>query len=275
MILNQIIQSRKRDLAEIKSRLPMRRLKDAVLKGGRKTEPRNFKKALKNSHEFNLICEVKKASPSGGVLREDFQPLKIAAQYEDGGAAALSVLTEPHFFKGRSSYLRTIRQVVKLPILRKDFIFETYQIYETALLEADAFLLIASILTEEELVTLIDLGRELGMQALVEIHTHEDLKKALAAKADIIGINNRNLKTLEVDTNFAKQIIPHIPHDKTIVVESGIQTHSDLLGYKSLGIQAFLVGTSLMRSPNIMNALFELLGRDSKYKKGGSLDSTS
>ncbi len=266
MILGQIIQQKKKDLEELKRRLPIQRLKQAVQHAVR-SPLRSFKKAVQSAQGLNLICEIKKSSPSGGILCEDFQPLRIAALYEAGGAAAISVLTEPHFFKGRPSYLRTIRQVTTLPLLRKDFILESYQLYETALLEADAYLLIASILTESELAALLALGRELKMDALVEVHTEEDLQKALGAGAEIIGINNRNLRTLEVDPKLSKALLPHIPKGKVVVVESGLSTYDELMEYKSLGVSAFLIGTALMKSPNMLQKLQSLLGNDRKYRR--------
>ena len=266
MILENILNQKRKDLEEIKRRFPLHRLREAV-EQTRRLDHRPFRKAITSGHLLNLICEIKKASPSEGVLREDFQPLRIASLFEYAGAAAISVLTEPHFFKGRPSYLRTIRQVTHLPILRKDFILETYQLYETALLEADAFLLIASILTEEELKNLIRLGKDLGLEALVEVHTHDDLKKAAAAGAEMIGINNRNLKTLEVDPKLAKQLIPHVPKDATIVIESGLSKHEELMEYKSLGVSAFLIGTTLMKSNDILGAVEKLLGEDRKWRK--------
>jgi indole-3-glycerol phosphate synthase len=270
MILNDILVQRRKDLEELKSRFPLSKLREAVLQKG-KTNPRSFKKALNSaSKSFHLICELKKASPSEGVIREDFQPLRLAAQFEFAGASAISVLTEPHFFKGRPSYLKTVRQVTHIPLLRKDFLFESYQIYEAALLEADAFLLIASILTEDELANLIKLGKDLQMDALVEVHTDDDLKKALGAGAEIIGINNRDLKTLTVDVHRAQALIPHIPKGITIVVESGLSRHEDLLSYKSLGIHAFLIGTVLMKSQDIPAKIQELLGEDKKWRKTGT-----
>lgn len=266
MILNDIIIAKRKDLEELKSRFPIQKLKEAV---EHKVRPdvRSFKKAVSGNKNLNLICEIKKASPSHGIIREDFQPLRIASLYEHGGAAALSVITETHFFKGRPSYLKTVRQVTHIPILRKDFIVESYQLYETALLEADAFLLIASILTEDELKSLILLGKQLQMDALVEVHNDEELKKALKAGAEIIGINNRNLKTMEVDTNRAKQMLPHIPKNIPVVVESGFTRHEELLEYKSLGVHSFLIGTVLMKAPDISVKLSELLGTDKKWRK--------
>ncbi len=260
MILNDIILQKRKDLEELKQRLPLQRLRRIIEKADR-PDPRPFRNAIMGTRQLNIIAELKKASPSEGILREDFQPLRIANFYEYAGACAISILTEPHFFKGRPSYLKTVRQVTKLPLLRKDFLFERYQLYETALLEADAFLLIASILSEEELKDLIALGKELQMDALVEVHSDAELKKALEAGAGIIGINNRDLKTLKVDPDMAKKLIPHIPKGIPIVVESGLRTHQELMTYKSIGANAFLIGSVLMKSKDIPATLGQLLGK--------------
>lgn len=264
MILNDMIIQKKKDLEELKSRFPLHRLRDAVENKPR--EVRSFRKAV-SGKGLNIVAELKKASPSEGIIRDDFQPLRIASIYEYSGAAAISVLTEPHFFKGRPSYLKTVRQVTTLPILRKDFLFESYQLYESALLEADAFLLIAAILTGKELKDLIELGKKLQMEALVEVHTDDDLKKALETGADIIGINNRDLKTLSVDPSRAKHLLPHIPKGHPIIVESGFSRHEELLEYKSLGVHSFLIGTILMKAEDIGAKLTELLGQDKKWRK--------
>lgn len=266
MILDEIIMTKRKDLEELKRRFPLHRLKAAV-EHLIVADRRSFKKALSQRPNLNIICELKKASPSEGLIREDFQPLRIASLYEHGGACALSVLTETHFFKGRPSYLKTVRQVTSIPVLRKDFIFESYQIYETALLGADAYLLISSILTREELESLIALGRQFDMDALVEVHTDEDLKKALDAGAEIIGINNRNLRTLEVNPDRAKQMLPHIPKKIVRVVESGLTGHEQLISYRCIGADAFLIGTALMKSSDIIGRLTSFLGTDKKWKK--------
>lgn len=260
MILNDILLQKRKDLDELKQRMPLARLQRIIEKSER-PKPRSFRGALLATRGLNIIAELKKASPSEGVLRENFQPLRIASVYEYAGACAISVLTEPHFFKGRPSYLKTVRQVTKLPLLRKDFIFDRFQLYETALLEADAFLLIASILSEEELKGLIELGKELRMDALVEVHSDAELKKALDAGASIIGINNRDLKTLKVDPERAQHLIPHIPKGTAIVVESGLTSHDELMRYKSLGANAFLIGSTLMKSKDIAATLQKLLGK--------------
>ena len=257
MILNDIILQKRKDLVELKERLPLHRLQ-RIVEASSRPPARSFLNAITASRNINIIAELKKASPSHGLIREDFQPLRIASLLEFAGACAISVLTESHFFKGRPSYLKTVRQVTTIPLLRKDFILDRYQVYESAILEADAFLLIASILTEQELKELIDLGRQLGMDALVEIHAAEDLKKAVDAGARIIGINNRNLKTLEIDPLSAKNLLPQVPKGTPVVIESGLGTHDELMMYKSLGANAFLVGTSLMKSPDIVEALQKL-----------------
>lgn len=266
MLLSEIIIQKKKDLEELKRRFPLHRLSEAA---GRKikTDKRSFLKAISNPKDLNLVCELKKASPSAGILREDFQPLRLAGIYEYGGAAAISVLTESRYFKGRPSYLKTIRQVTTLPLLRKDFIFEKYQIYESALLEADAFLLIASLLTENELAELIDLGLQMEMDALIEVHHDEDLKKAMNAGAQIIGINNRDLKTFRVDPERAMHLIPKVPKGIPIIVESGFSSHEELMSYKSLGVNSFLIGTVLMKSDNVLRTIESLLGTDRKWRQ--------
>lgn len=266
MILDEILKFKRRDLEELKRRFPLQRLRSAV-EHAKPEDTRSFKRAVAAGHGTRLICEIKKASPSAGVLLDDFQPLRIASIYEAGGASAISVLTEPHFFKGRPSYLRTVRQVTTIPILRKDFILESYQLYETALLRADAFLLIASLLTGDELERLIALGKELGMDALVEVHAEEDLSKALDCGAEILGINNRNLRTLAVDPYCAKKMLPRIPKGMSVIVESGISKYEEIMEYQSLGIHAFLIGTSLMKSVDIAAKLSELLGKSQKWVK--------
>lgn len=258
MILNDILIYKRKELEELKLRYPLRRLVDAVeRKNG--IVSRSFRKAVSDPQKLNLIAEIKKASPSEGILRENFQPLRLAALLEYGGAAALSILTETRYFKGRPSYLKTVRQVTTIPILRKDFLLDEYQLYESKLLEADAVLLIACLLTDEELSKFLKVSRQLELEALVEVHTDEDLKKAIHAGADLIGINNRDLQTLEVDVRRAERLLGHIPRHTTVVVESGFKDHGELLRYKSLGVHAFLIGTALMRAEDVVSKLQEFL----------------
>ncbi|MFA6599429.1 MAG: indole-3-glycerol phosphate synthase TrpC [Candidatus Omnitrophota bacterium] len=259
MILHDIVQAKRADLEELKRRFPLHRLKEAA-EARERTDVRSFQQAIAVPRGLRLICELKKASPSHGIICEDFQPLRLAGLFEYAGAAALSVLTETRYFKGRPSYLRIVRQVTTIPIMRKDFIFESYQLYETALLEADAFLLIASLLTDAELADLIALGRRLKMDALVEVHSEDDLKKALGAGATIVGINNRNLKTMQVEVQTAKRLLGRIPKEVCVVIESGLSKHDELMEYKSLGVNAFLIGTAVMKSPDPVRTIRDLGG---------------
>lgn len=262
MILDEIITHKRKEIEELQERFPEKRLIQGIEANLVKHEVRSFVKAIGSGRGTNIIAEIKKASPSHGVICEDFNPLMIAELYELGGAKALSILTETKYFQGRPSYLKTVRKVTKLPILRKDFIIDPYQVYESVILSADAILLIALILSEEELANLLELAKSLGLDALVEIHSEEDLNKALSAGAEIIGINNRNLMTLETRLDTAEKLIPKVPKGKIIVVESGIQKREEIEYYKSLNIHAFLIGTSLMKSKDILSQLKALRGND-------------
>jgi indole-3-glycerol phosphate synthase len=207
---------------------------------------------------YKIIAEVKKASPSKGVIREDFDPLAIAQAYERGGASAISVLTEPHFFQGDLEYLAGIRRYVGIPLLRKDFIISKYQLVEALVYGADFVLLIAAALSKKELKELLAYTRHLGMEALVEVHDKGDLVKAIYAGADIIGINHRNLQTFEMDMELSYKLIPLIPNGKIIVAESGIYEHKQLEELSKAGVDAFLIGESLMRSEDEQKALEEI-----------------
>lgn len=216
-----------------------------------------FEKALRQKG-LSFICEVKKASPSKGVIAEDFPYLNIAHEYEAAGAAAVSVLTEPDFFLGSGIYLREISSDVNIPTLRKDFIIDPYQIYEAKLWGASAVLLIAEILSESKLAEFIALAKSLGLSALVESHSLLQLKKSLAAGAGIVGINNRNLETFEVDLTTSLKLREYVPDDVIFVSESGISTAGDInLLYKN-GVDAVLIGEALMRCGDKKAALDEL-----------------
>lgn len=258
MILEEILTHKRRELEEMKLRFPLSKVMEGIERS--QESRRSFARIISNGHGIRIIAELKKSSPSGGILREDFNPLQIAELYELAGASAISVLTETLFFSGRPSYLRTVRRVTTLPILRKDFIIDRYQIYESALLAADAVLLIASLLTDEELKTFLAETRALKMDALVETHTEADLKKAIAAGASLIGINNRNLRTLKVRIDAAERLLRHVPKGLPVVVESAIETYEDILRYKSLGVNVFLVGSALMKSDDIVKKLRQLRG---------------
>jgi len=220
--------------------------------------PLSFKNAL-TAPGLSFICEVKKASPSKGIISEDFPWMQIAKEYEEGGAAAISVLTEPEFFLGSDQYLREISTSVKIPTLRKDFIIDTYQLYEAKLWGAKAALLICALLEPETLSSFLLTAEELELDCLVEIHSEEEAKEALAAGARIIGINNRDLTTFQVDTGLTSRLRKRIPEGVLTVAESGINSADDIRALKDSGVDAVLIGESLMRSSNRKLFLQELL----------------
>ena len=208
----------------------------------------------------SFICEVKKASPSKGMISEDFPYLEIAKDYEKAGADAISVLTEPEYFKGDNKYLTEISGVVHIPVLRKDFTVDEYQIYEAKVIGADAVLLICSLLDTETLRKYIILCNELGLSALVEAHTEKEIHSAIAAGARVIGVNNRNLQTFEVDLNNSMKLRNLVPRDIIFVAESGIKTPKDIADLRGAGVNAVLIGETLMRSTNKKKILSELRG---------------
>ncbi len=213
------------------------------------TQPRtSLIAALSNDSRINIIAEFKRASPSKGVINGDADPIKTAILYRDGGAAAISVLTEQDFFQGSLDDLRLVRKTVDLPLLRKDFIIDEYQIYESAIAGADAILLIVAALNHQELETYAALAEELGLEALVEVHTKEELEIALAAGARLIGVNNRDLNSFEVSLNVSREIAAHVKGYVVSVSESGISTRDELLELDALGYSGFLLGETLMRS---------------------------
>jgi indole-3-glycerol phosphate synthase len=209
-----------------------------------------FAEALKSS-DISFICEVKKASPSKGIIAEDFDYIEIAKNYEKAGAAAISVLTEPFWFKGADSYLREIADIVKIPLLRKDFTVDEFMIYEAKLLGASAVLLICAILESAQLAEYIKIADELGLCSLVEVHDEAEVEMALAAGARIIGVNNRNLKTFEVDITLSERLRGLVPRDIIFVAESGIKTREDVQRLREVGADAVLVGETLMRGAEL------------------------
>ena len=218
-----------------------------------------FEKAIA-APGLSFICEVKKASPSKGVIAENFPWLEIAKEYEEGGAAAISVLTEPEFFLGSDQYLREISAAVQIPTLRKDFIIDPYQIYEAKRLGAKAVLLICALLEQEELSSFIAVANEVKLNCLVEIHSEVEAEEALKAEARIIGINNRDLVTFNVDTELAARLQKLLPANVLTVAESGIKNADDVRKLKEQNLDAVLIGESLMRSPDKKRFLQELLG---------------
>ena len=255
MILEGIVEAKRKEIAYLKGVKSLARLKEAMRD---LPPPRDFRRAISRS-PCSIIAEVKRRSPSRGRIREDFDPFKIAAIYQENGAVAVSVLTDEEFFEGDRRYLSGIRKVVDLPLLRKDFIIDPYQIYETRILGGDALLLIARLLAEEQLREYIRLSKALGLSPLVEIHTREELDKALASGAEIIGINNRDLKTFSTDLGITLDLAPSIPGNRIVVSESGINTREDIETLMKAGVHSFLVGEALMRAEDIGGKLRELL----------------
>lgn len=258
MILDDIVGHVKIRTLERKKVVSLEALRHRVIQVPR---ARNFQGAIRKERgdSIRVIAEVKKASPSKGVIRERFDPVVIAGAYETAGAAAISVLTEQDFFLGHPDFLNRIRGAVQIPLLRKDFIVDPYQVWEARCLGADAFLLIVSLLSAQALEELIQLGSELGMTALVEVHTPEELEAALASPAEVIGINNRNLKTFETDLGTTFELTAAIPEGVVVVSESGISGPRDLARLDKAGVDAVLVGESLMRAPEPGEKLRALL----------------
>ena len=254
--LLRIVEKRQETVAHRKRVLPLVALKFAVEK---KAPPvRDFSAALTANH-LNVIAELKKASPSRGVIRENFAPAQLAAELTHAGAAALSVLTEEDFFAGSLTFLKEARAATSVPILRKDFIFDPWQVWEARAAGADSFLLIAAILNQDALLELIGLGRNLGMEPLVEVHTHEELRRAIEAGAVIVGVNARDLTTFEVSLDRALELAAEIPEECVAVAESGIHTNQDLARLSGAGFDAFLIGEYLMKQLRPGDALRQIL----------------
>ncbi len=259
-ILQEIIETRKKDLELVKEQFPQSALEQAI--PALLTPKYPFIKALASPSPsgIHIIAEVKKASPSKGIICQNFVPLNIAQAYQKGGASALSVLTEEKYFMGCNDYLQEIAYSVSLPVLRKDFIVDPYQIYEARCIGANAFLLIMACLTDKEVKDFIRLGKELELDALVEVHSEEEVKRALDCGAEIIGINNRNLETFETSLNTTEKLRPLIPNTIPVVSESGISTREDIETLKKGNIQAVLIGESLVKEPEkIITRLGDLL----------------
>jgi indole-3-glycerol phosphate synthase len=256
-ILDRIVAARRESVAHRKRVLPEGALKIAVEK--KVQPPRDFVAALSRDG-INVIAELKKASPSRGVLRQEYAPAVLAEALEHGGAAALSVLTEEDFFSGSLADLKEASHVTKIPILRKDFIVDPWQIWETRASGADTFLLIAAILSDAALRELLELGRSLRMEPLVEVHTREELDHVVGAGARIIGVNNRDLRDFQVHLETSLTLVETIPEDCIAVSESGLRSHEDLLRLRRAGFDAFLIGEHLMTDPDPAGTLRALFG---------------
>jgi indole-3-glycerol phosphate synthase len=255
-VLDRIIEARRAAIAHRKKSVPETALRFGVKHG----QPvRDFAAALTRD-SLNVIAELKKASPSRGLIREDFDPVALAKGFEAAGAAALSVLTEEEFFQGDLKYMKDARAAVGVPVLRKDFIIDPWQVWEARATNADSFLLIVAGLDDSLLTELLALGRELGMEPLVEVHTREELARALTADARIVGVNNRDLRTLEVRVETSAELIAEIPEECIAICESGLRTHDDLVRLRGVGFDAFLIGEHLMSQPDPGAALRTLLG---------------
>ena len=257
-LLRKIVEQKKKQLSHAKTVAPLEDLKKAARN---MPEPRDFSTAVKrNNTPIRLIAEVKKASPSKGLIRADFNHTAIASVYEEKKVDAISVLTEEDFFQGKLEFLEEVKQVVSCPVLRKDFIFDEYQIYEARTNTADAILLIAAILELHQAEEYLLLAHELGLSVLFEVHDFEELETALRIHAPVIGINNRNLKSLAIDLETTYKLKRQIPEDRIVVSESGIKTRDDVRRLEDAGIDAMLIGTSLMESHDIAGKIDALRG---------------
>jgi indole-3-glycerol phosphate synthase len=254
-VLDRILDARRASIAHRKRVLPEAVLKMSVKKA---SPVRDFAAALTRK-AVNIIAELKKASPSRGILREDFQAEDLARSFEHAGAVALSVLTEEEFFQGSLKNMRDARKKTEIPVLRKDFIIDSWQVWETRGTDGDSFLLIVAALSDSALRELLSLGRELGMEPLVEVHTREELDRALAAGARILGVNNRDLRTLEISLDTSFELIEAIPADCIAVCESGIRDASQIAALRKAGFDAFLIGEHLMTQPIPADGLTKLL----------------
>jgi indole-3-glycerol phosphate synthase len=259
-ILAEIVSRKRDEVAILRHDVTLGELRSQAADA--EEAPRGFARSLHSAHESGwtaVIAEVKKGSPSKGIIRPDFDPVDIAITYEEHGATCLSVLTDERFFLGNLRFLGLIRERVGLPLLRKDFLIDPWQLYEARAAGADAVLLIAAILEPELLVELAGVARELSLDVLLEIHDETDLEKALLTDCELIGINNRDLRTFVTDLAVTERLIPHIPSDRFVVTESGIFTRSDIDRLLAAGAKGFLIGESLMREEDIGAKLDELL----------------
>lgn len=256
MYLDKIIETKKREVQAAKARIPMSEL---IRMAENLPPTRSMVKCL-SSQQGAIIAEIKRRSPSRGVLANGIDPASVARLYEENGAKAISVLTDEEHFGGSADDLIAARAAVKLPVLRKDFIIDPYQIYESRLIGADCILLLADLLDEETLLSFMARAAYLGMDCLVEVHSRSSLVKAINCGANFVGINNRNLKTFEVNTKTTLELLPFIPAGVTVVSESGIQSRKDIVALTQAGVHAFLIGEALMTAPDRAAALRAFLG---------------
>ncbi len=256
--LQEVILVKQKTLKEAKRAYPEDELRKKL------EEPRifrSFKEAVTSGNQLHIIGEIKRSSPSEGLLREDFHPVNIARIYERCGCSAISILTEEKYFLGKIAYLKQARKVVTVPILRKDFIFDPYQLYESKFFGADCVLLIAEALKNGRLAEFLSLAKRLKLDCLVEVNNQGDLQYALAQGAEIIGINNRNLHTLAIDAKAGAELINCIPEGKIVVLQSGVKTHRQFLSYSKLKVNALLIGSAFMKADDIRKKVQEITGK--------------
>jgi indole-3-glycerol phosphate synthase len=254
-MLDDIVMTKYKEVEEARAHLPLDDLKDRVRSY---LAERDFRRALTRAGKLSLIAELKRKSPSKGMLRERFDPVSLAQTLAGAGAAALSVLTDEFYFGGHLEFLRDAKQFTEVPVLRKDFIVDPYQVYEAAVYGADAVLLIVRVLSEESLIACMQAADVLKIEPLVEVHSEAELRAALGAGAGVIGINHRDLKTFQLDATLSERLIPKIPSGKVIVAESGFQTNEDIQRMKALGVHAVLIGEALMTAPDPAAKIREL-----------------
>jgi indole-3-glycerol phosphate synthase len=256
-VLDQIVADKRQEIEQAKTLCPLHEL-EAQLADARQV--RDFVAALKNADEIGLIAEVKKASPSAGIIREDFDPVEIALTYQENGAACLSVLTDEPYFQGHLDYLKAVRAAVEIPVMRKEFIIDPYQVVEARAAGADCILLIAECLNDCNLRELYFQASDLGMECLIEIYDPENLERVLKLDPPLLGINNRDLKTFVTELSHTTDLAKDVPDETLLVSESGIRTYEDVLHLKQFGVKGILVGESLMRQDDIGLAVRQLLG---------------
>lgn len=258
MILDEILQHKRGEVDDQCHAVPLAVLQERI---AQRAKPRGFAAALRQQSAVGtaIIAEVKKGSPSKGIIRADFDPCDIARRYQAGGATCLSVLTDKRFFMGSLAYLEAIAEIVSLPLLRKDFVIDPYQIYEARAAGADAVLLIAAALAQDVLSELVSVASGQDLDVLLEVHNESELERALQLPVELIGINNRDLKTFHTDLAVTERLLPLIPADRLVVAESGLRCRADICRLQQAGAGAFLIGESLMREANFEQKLQELL----------------
>lgn len=260
-VLDEIVAHKRQEVAAAQQQVPFEQLQAQLTSA---PPVRCFRSALRNSVAPGLIAEVKKASPSAGIIRDDFSPVDVARSYESAGAACLSVLTDEKYFQGHLDFLRQIRAEVQIPVMRKEFIIDRYQILEARGAGADCVLLIAECLDDEQLQDLHDYAHQLGMQTLIELYEPDNLPRVLKTGAQLIGINNRDLRTFVTTLEHTFELMKDVPDDVLLVSESGIRTHEDIVRLRDAGVGGVLVGETLMRCPDIADAVRTLMVGDGK-----------